>query len=147
MKQAHWQSGGMSKESPMIISRVLVVEDELDIQKVIKMSLKFRGVNEVVVANDGEECLAVVGQVKPDVILLDVAMPRLDGYETCRRLKSNPATEPIPVIFLTASTQRSEEELCRQAGASGYMTKPFDPITLHERMMAILERNKLPRAL
>jgi CheY-like chemotaxis protein len=140
MKQAHWQSGGMSKESPMIISRVLVVEDELDIQKVIKMSLKFRGVNEVVVANDGEECLAVVGQVKPDVILLD-------GYETCRRLKSNPATEPIPVIFLTASTQRSEEELCRQAGASGYMTKPFDPITLHERMMAILERNKLPRAL
>lgn len=131
----------------MIISRVLVVEDELAIQKVIKMSLKFRGVSEVVVANDGEECLAVVGQVMPDVILLDVAMPKLDGYETCRRLKANPATKPIPVIFLTASTQRNEEELCRQAGASGYMTKPFDPMSLHERVVAILEANRMPRAL
>jgi CheY-like chemotaxis protein len=126
----------------MNISRVLVVEDESDIQKVIKMSLKFRGVSEVIVAGDGEKCLAAVAEARPDVILLDVAMPGMDGYETCRRLKSNPATKEIPVIFLTASTQKGDEQTGFRAGASGYLTKPFDPMTLHERIVAILESTK-----
>ncbi|MFY9528803.1 MAG: response regulator [Candidatus Acidiferrales bacterium] len=122
----------------MAIAKILVVEDELDIQKVIRMSLKFRGVREVVVADNGEECLAIVGQVRPDVILLDVNMPKLDGYETCRRLKENPDTRQIPVIFLTARTQKTERERGMRAGASGYLTKPFDPMTLHDQIVALL---------
>ncbi len=122
----------------MAIAKILVVEDELDIQKVIRMSLKFRGVREVVLADNGEECLAIVAQVRPDVILLDVNMPKLDGYETCRRLKQNPDTRPIPVIFLTARTQKAERAIGMEAGASGYLTKPFDPMTLHDQIVALL---------
>ncbi len=122
----------------MAIAKILVVEDELDIQKVIRMSLKFRGVREVVLADNGEECLAIVAQVRPDVILLDVNMPKLDGYETCRRLKQNPDTRPIPVIFLTARTQQAERAIGIEAGASGYLTKPFDPMTLHDQIVALL---------
>jgi CheY-like chemotaxis protein len=131
-----------TSDPQMSISRILVVENELDIQKVIRMSLKSRGVPEVLVANDGEECLAMVRRVKPDLILLDISMPKLDGFETCRRLKSDPETSPIPVIFLTARTQRSDEETGMEAGASGFLTKPFDPMTLHEQILAILENNK-----
>lgn len=124
------------------ISRILVVEDEREIQKVIRLSLKHRGVREVVMADSGEECLAVVNQVMPDVILLDVTMPNLDGYETCRRLKANPATQAIPVIFLTAMTQASEKARGFQAGGDGYLTKPFDPMTLHDQIVALLNQRK-----
>ena len=126
----------------MSLSTVLVVEDQLDIQKVIQMSLKFRGVPKVLVTKDGEECLAIVKRTRPDLILLDVSMPKLDGFETCRRLKSNPETRGIPVIFLTASAQKSEEKTGMEVGASGYLTKPFDPMTLHEQILAILEKVK-----
>jgi len=124
----------------MNIHKVLVVEDEVDIQKVIRMSLKSRGVAEVVVAGDGEECLDVVNHVKPDLILLDVSMPKLDGYQTCRMLKANPETRSIPVIFLTARVQNYEEELGADAGAMGYVSKPFDPMTLHDQILAILAK-------
>jgi CheY-like chemotaxis protein len=113
----------------MPISKVLMAEDDLDIQKVIRMSLKFSGVDEVVAVSD--------------LVLLDVTMPRLDGYETCRRLKANPDTRSIPVIFLTAKAQKSEEEIGFAAGAAGYLTKPFDPMSLLEQILAILEREKL----
>ena len=124
----------------MILSKVLLVEDDPDIQKVVQMSLKFRGVGEVVVANNGEECLAVVGQVKPDVILLDVMMPTLDGFETCRRLKANPETRAIPVIFLTAKAQHFEVKKGLEVGAVGYLIKPFDPMTLQEQIIALLDQ-------
>ena len=124
----------------MTVRKVLVVEDQLDIQKLIQMSLRLRGVGEVVVAGDGEECLAVVDQVKPDLILLDVSMPNLDGYETCRRLKSDPTTRSIPVIFLTAKTQNDDRETGLSAGALGYLNKPFDPMTLHAQIVEILEK-------
>jgi DNA-binding response OmpR family regulator len=127
----------------MAISKILVVEDDRDIQKVIRMSLKFNGVKEVVTANDGEECLAAVNREKPDLVLLDVTLPKLDGYETCRRLKANAETRSIPVIFLTAKAQKSEEEIGMEAGAVGYMTKPFDPMKLLEQILGILEREEL----
>jgi CheY-like chemotaxis protein len=122
----------------MILHKVLIVEDEVDIQKVIRMSLRSRGVDEVVVANNGEECLAVVGQVRPDLILLDVSMPKLDGFQTCQMLKANPETRSIPVIFLTARVQKSEEKQGSDVGALGYISKPFDPMTLHDQILAIL---------
>jgi CheY-like chemotaxis protein len=129
----------------MTISRILVVEDDLDIQKVIRMSLKFKGVDEVVVARDGEECLAVVNRVKPDLILLDVTMPKMDGYDTCRLLKANTETRSIPVIFLTARAQKFEEAIGMEVGASGYLTKPFDPMTLYEQILALLGEERALR--
>jgi CheY-like chemotaxis protein len=122
-----------------MVRRILVVEDELDIQKLIKMSLRVHGVKEVSVAGDGEECLEVVKQLKPELILLDVSMPKLDGYETCRLLKANPDTRDIPVIFLSARTQADERERGMRAGAQGYLSKPFDPTTLYSQILEILE--------
>lgn len=124
----------------MILTRVLIAEDDADIQKVIRMSLKLRGVKDVVVTDNGEDCLAQAAQARPDVILLDVMMPKLDGYETCRRLKSDPATQDIPVIFLTAKAQHFEVREGIEVGALGYLIKPFDPMTLHDQIVALLNR-------
>lgn len=124
----------------MTLSKVLVVEDDVDIQKVVRMSLKVRGTKDVVVVSNGEECLAVAGDLKPDLILLDVMMPKLDGYQTCRRLKQSPETKAIPVIFLTAKAQQFEMKQSLEAGALGYLVKPFDPMTLHDQIVAMLSR-------
>jgi CheY-like chemotaxis protein len=125
----------------MGVHKILVVEDEVDIQKLIRISLKSHGVDEVIVVSDGEECLAVVNQVRPDLILLDVSMPKLDGYQTCRNLKANPETSSIPVIFLTARVQKHEEGIGADAGALGYVNKPFDPMTLLDQILAILAKD------
>lgn len=124
----------------MTLSKILLVEDDVDIQKVVRMSLKLRGVKDILVAEDGEECLAVVAGLQPDVILLDVMMPKMDGYETCRRLKANPETRDIPVIFLTAKAQQFEIKRGMEEGARGYLLKPFDPMTLHDQIVALLNQ-------
>jgi two-component system OmpR family response regulator len=126
----------------MALTRVMLVEDDADIQTVVRLSLKMRGVTDVQVVENGEECLARLRDFRPEVILLDVMMPKLDGYETCRRLKDNPATQAIPVIFLTAKTQQYEIEKGMGIGAAGYLTKPFDPMKLYEQIVALLEQNK-----
>jgi CheY-like chemotaxis protein len=120
------------------VRKVLVAEDDPDIQKLIRMSLKFGGISDVVVAGDGRECLAMVNSVRPDLILLDVTMPHLDGYQTCRKLKEDPKTRFIPVIFLTARIQAYEAETGMTVGASGYLSKPFNPLTLHRQILEIL---------
>lgn len=124
--------------------KVLLVEDDSDIQKLVRISLKFRGVQEVVVAEDGERCLSVVGDVKPDVILLDVMLPKIDGYEVCRQLKSNPATQGIPVIFLSARTLSFEVKKGMQLGARGYLPKPFNPMTLYDEISQLLGQSIQP---
>jgi CheY-like chemotaxis protein len=132
-----------SLNSPAVHT-VLVAEDDPDIQKVIRMSLRFAGVDEVALTGDGQECLAIVNRVRPDLILLDVSMPNLDGYQTCCKLKANPETRSIPVIFLTAKVQKHEEDIGMRSGALGYLTKPFDPLTLYENIMAILTKGDTP---
>ena len=124
----------------MTLNKVLLAEDDPDIQKVAKMSLKFAGVAQITVVENGEECLAAAGNERPDVILLDVMMPRMDGYEACRKLKENPATHSIPVIFLTAKAQHFEVKKGLELGACGYLTKPFNPMTLHAEIVALLEK-------
>jgi len=127
----------------MSILKVLLAEDDPDIQKVVRMSLKMKGVKEVVVTDNGEECLARLSDFAPDVILLDVMMPKLDGYGTCRKLKENPATREIPVIFLTAKAQHYEVKQGMDVGALGYLIKPFDPMTLYDQISELLaNRNK-----
>jgi CheY-like chemotaxis protein len=120
------------------LSRVLVVEDDPDIQKVVRMSLKMRGVGEIVTVDNGPDCIEKLATFTPDVILLDVMMPHVDGFETCRQLKENPATSAIPVVFLTARAQKTERDRGLQLGALGYVIKPFDPMTLHDQIIALM---------
>lgn len=117
---------------------VLLIEDDPDIQKMVQLSLKFRGGHQVSVASGGLEGLEKAAAEHPDLILLDVMMPEMDGYETCRRLKAEPATREIPVVFLSARAQQSEIEKGRELGAVGYLVKPFDPMTLSDQLSAIL---------
>ena len=123
----------------MEIRKVLLAEDEEDIRKVAQISLQFRGGWEVSLASDGEDCLAKAAQERPDLILLDCMMPKMDGYETCRRLKKDPELRQIPVIFLTARAQETEIRKGLALGAVGYLIKPFNPMSLAAEIREILE--------
>ena len=123
----------------MEIRKVLLAEDEEDIRKVAQMSLQFRSGWKVALASNGEECLAKAADDPPDLILLDCMMPKLDGYETCRRLKQDPSLRHIPVIFLTAKAQETEVKKGLSLGAVGYLIKPFNPMSLASEISQILE--------
>ncbi|MSO21149.1 MAG: response regulator [Acidobacteria bacterium] len=126
----------------MEIRKALLVEDEQDIRKVAQISLQFRSGWTVIVANDGIDGLAMAAAEKPDLILLDCMMPRLDGYETCQKLKLDPNLRDIPVIFLTAKSQESEIRKGLQPGAIGYLVKPFNPMSLADEIKKLLESAK-----
>jgi two-component system, OmpR family, alkaline phosphatase synthesis response regulator PhoP len=116
---------------------VVLAEDEPDIQLVARLALKRAGFTVRVVTN-GLAVLQAVSEARPDVILLDWMMPDMDGPETCRRLKADPATATIPVIFLTARSQEAEIKTGLALGAAGYITKPFDALTLGDRVRELL---------
>jgi CheY-like chemotaxis protein len=117
---------------------VVLAEDDPDIQLVARLSLKRAGFTVTVVSN-GQEALDAVRRQPPDVVLLDWMMPEIDGLETCRRLKANPETAAIPVVFLTAKSQEAEIQRGLSLGASGYVTKPFDALTLGQQVRQIVE--------
>ncbi len=123
----------------MQVQKILMIEDDPDIRRVAVMALKFKGGFEVVTAEDGVEGLEKAKAEKPDVILLDSMMPRLDGPETCKRLKADPETKAIPVIFLTAKSQKKEIDAGMDLGAIGYLVKPFDPMTLADELKTLVE--------
>jgi DNA-binding response OmpR family regulator len=108
------------------VKRVLAVDDEPHILKLIAFSLRTHGF-EVLEASDGLSAIDVAEAERPDLILLDVMMPALDGYEACRRIKANPDTADIPIFMLTAKTQAAEHQIGFDAGARDYITKPFTP--------------------
>lgn len=118
-------------------TRVLLADDEPDIQLIARLALKRAGF-EVTAVTNGAEVLAKVGEVKPEAILLDWMMPEMDGFETCARLKANPDTKDIPVIFVTAKAQESEIDRGLKLGAVGYITKPFDALSLGTQVRAFL---------
>jgi DNA-binding response OmpR family regulator len=117
--------------------KAVLAEDDPDIQLVARLSLKRAGF-QVVVAGNGTEALAKVAAEKPDVALLDWMMPEMDGVEVCRRLKADPETAAIPVVFLTARSQEAELKTGLSMGAIGYITKPFDALTLGDRVRELL---------
>jgi CheY-like chemotaxis protein len=121
---------------------LVLAEDDPDIQLVARLALKRAGCQVRVVGN-GLEALDAVRAEPPDVILLDWMMPELDGPETCRRLKADPATATITVIFLTAKTLESEIQRGLSLGAAGYITKPFDALKLGDQVRAIVEGSRL----
>ncbi|MBX9686675.1 MAG: response regulator [Candidatus Obscuribacterales bacterium] len=118
--------------------KVLIIDDEEDIRSIASMSLGILGGIDVVEAEGGEEGISKAEAENPDVILLDHNMPGLDGPATLAKLRENSATKNIPVIFLTARALTSDMERLKQMGATGVITKPFDPTTLATQVKAIL---------
>ena len=105
--------------------KILIVDDEPDLLKPSLFRLKKQGY-ETVSASDGEEALKIARDQKPDLILLDIKLPVLNGYEVCERLKADETMRAIPVIFLTADASVGVEEGAKKARAAGYLLKPFD---------------------
>ena len=118
---------------------VILAEDDPDIQLVARLALKRAGFSVKVVGN-GQEAIDAIHEQPPDVILLDWMMPEIDGPETCRRLKADPSTSSIPVIFLTAKSQEAEIQRGLSLGAAGYVTKPFDALTLGQHVKDIISK-------
>jgi CheY-like chemotaxis protein len=116
---------------------LLLAEDEPDVQLIARLALRKAGFS-VVTANSGAEALARIATDRPDAILLDWMMPELDGYETCRRLKADPATRDIPVIFFTAKVQETETARAIAVGAVGCIAKPFDALALGHQVLKLL---------
>jgi DNA-binding response OmpR family regulator len=122
-----------------ITMKLLLVEDDPDIQLVARAALKRAGFT-VTTASNGAAALEQIQADRPDVILLDWMMPEMDGTEVCRRLKADPQTTDIPVIFLTARSQQSEIARGLALGAAGYIVKPFDALALGTQVRAVLSR-------
>ena len=101
------------------------------------MNLEVEGY-ETLLAHHGEEALQIAQAEKPDLIILDIMMPRLDGYQTCERLKASDETKQIPVVFLSAKAQASDIEKGKAYGVDDYLTKPFDPDTLVDTIERLL---------
>lgn len=118
--------------------QILLIDDEVDIQTVAKIGLTLNTDWHVITANSGEAGLEVAIATSLDAILLDVAMPGMDGLATLSALQENTATTHIPIIFLTAKAQAADRRRLYEAGASGVITKPFDPTTLASQIVGFL---------
>ncbi len=125
---------------------ILVVDDDPDIARFVEVNLRSAGYD-VAVAGDGEEALEKAGDLRPDLVLLDVMMPRIDGFEVAQRLRKNPQTANTSIIMLTAKALSADKVTGLQSGADDYIIKPFDPIELLARVKGTLRRAKEMRNL
>ncbi|MCA0452876.1 MAG: response regulator [Chloroflexi bacterium] len=123
--------------------KILIVDDDLDSLKLIGLMLQRHGY-EVVAANSGTQALAKASNDHPNLIILDVMMPDMDGYEVCRRLRANNDTRPIPIIMFTAKTLVDDKVAGFEAGADDYLTKPTHPAELASRVKSVLARSGAP---
>lgn len=121
--------------------KVLVIDDEADIRLIVRVSLRQRG-HGVSEASSGRDGLRTARAERPDVILLDVMMPEMDGPATLEAIRADPETSRIPVVFLTAKAMRSEIERLRALGAAGVLVKPFDPLTLGGQLEVVLAKRR-----
>lgn len=111
------------------MARILVVEDDHVIRELLVVNLKMEG-HEALTAADGNEALEVVARTHPDVVLLDMMLPGLDGWEVTSRLKGDSETRSIPIVALSARAMQADIDRGRELGVDHYVTKPFDPIDL-----------------
>lgn len=121
--------------------KVLVVDDEVNITQILEFSIGAEGFD-VITAQNGEEAVEKARREQPDLIILDVMMPKIDGYEACRILKANPLTKNIPVVLLTAKGRDIDKRLGMEVGATDYIVKPFSPNRLVERINQLLSCHK-----
>lgn len=130
--------------------KILIVEDEKDIVKMLDYNLKKEGFRTLSV-HDGEDALDVANREHPDLVILDLMLPGMDGLEVCKALKKENKTASIPIIMLTAKSQESDKVIGLELGADDYVTKPFSPRELIARIKAVLrrmkEKDKLPEVL
>ena len=120
------------------MAKILVAEDERDIRELISFTLQFAGF-EVVLASNGADAVELAVEERPDLILMDVRMPRMTGYQACEALKQKPETQETPVIFLSAKGQESEIQEGLGVGAVKYILKPFAPDDLTAQVRQVLE--------
>jgi diguanylate cyclase (GGDEF)-like protein len=125
--------------------RILVVDDDPDIARFVEINMRLEGFD-VRIARDGEEALAAIAAEAPDLVLLDVMMPRIDGVEVCRRLRADPATSHLAIIMLTAKSLSADKVVGLTAGADDYLIKPFDTLELVARVRSTMRRNAEMRA-
>ncbi len=118
--------------------KILLIEDEEELVTMMRMRLQASGY-EMISASDGEEGLEKVQEGKPDLILLDIVMPKLDGWSLCRQLKSDAQAKDIPIIMVTASGNKDLVEKCREAGADDLVVKPFDADDLLNKISECLK--------
>lgn len=121
------------------MARILIAEDEPDIRELVAFTLRFAGY-EVIAASNGEEAVQTASREVPDLVLMDVRMPRMTGYDACRLIKANPDLKNTPVVFLSAKGQEAEIQSGLEAGAEEYLLKPFSPDQLTGRVRAILSK-------
>ncbi len=121
------------------MAKILIAEDEPDIRELVAFMLRFAGY-EVVAASNGEEAVQAATRDIPDLVLMDVRMPRMTGYDACKLMKADPTLHDVPVVFLSAKGQESEIQSGLEAGAEEYLLKPFSPDELTNRVRAILSK-------
>ena len=121
------------------MAKILIAEDEPDIRELVAFTLRFAG-HEVATTANGDEAVQMALQIIPDLILMDVRMPRMTGYDACRTMKADPVLKDIPIVFLSAKGQESEIAAGLEAGAEAYLLKPFAPDQLTERVNCILRK-------
>ncbi|MFF0226680.1 response regulator [Streptomyces sp. NPDC004629] len=138
--RTRWPVPTYSRGVPGASGRVLVVDDNKVIRQLIRVNLELEGI-EVVTAADGAECLDVVHQVRPDVVTLDVVMPRLDGLRTAAQLRADPRTHDLPLAIVSACTQ-NEVEGGLDVGVDAFLAKPFEPAQLVRLVRQLLERGR-----
>ena len=126
---------------PEIPTRILIVDDTKDILLVVARRLKSWGY-EPLTAESGEEGLKIIEEQKPNLVLLDIMMPKMKGRDVCLRMKANPETAHIPVIFLTALGLADHIKAGMDVGAADYIVKPFEPAELKERIAIVLSRQQ-----
>jgi len=125
--------------------RILVVDDEIYIVHILEFSLTMEGYT-VLTASDGQEALKTIEAERPDLVVLDIMMPSLDGYQVCRKLRQDDQFQNLPVILLSAKGRPVDREAGLEAGADDYITKPFSPRKLLEKIRELLERKELGKA-
>ena len=121
------------------MAKIVIAEDEPDIRELIAFTLRFAG-HEVIAGSNGEEGYNLTKKEHPDLSMFDVRMPKMTGYDACKKIKADPEIAHIPVIFLSAKGQENEIEQGMEAGAEEYLLKPFAPDQLTERIKTILAK-------
>jgi CheY-like chemotaxis protein len=127
----------MAGESPPATKTILLADDDPAVRRLVRLTLSAALRCEILEAENGREALALARLARPFLVILDVQMPELDGYAVCRTLKADPATREMFVLMLTGESPRVAEPRSRAAGADGFISKPFSPRALRERVEAL----------
>jgi CheY-like chemotaxis protein len=126
------------------MATILIVDDEKSIRAILKFQLAKSG-HQVIEAADGEEALSAVKNQHPELIFLDILLPRKDGWQVCKELKSDPQARAIPIVLLTGSREKFAELRGWECGADEYLTKPWEPVQLHQLTERLLAAGQKPR--